>query len=61
MSMNNGRRDYRSEVKAGPPNRRTQFLTKIIMLGSILLVIAGVLAGIGVFIWYGCRIETANV
>ncbi len=60
MSTDNGRRDYRSEVKAGPPDRRLRILAKIMLLGTATLVAIGILAGAGLFIWYGCRIETAN-
>lgn len=55
-----GKRDYRSEVRAGPPPVKYRILKKLMILGTILLVLLGALACLGIFIWYGCRIEPEN-
>lgn len=59
-SEQSDRRDYRAEIKAGPPGRRYRFITKLVLAGTILAFSLAILAGVGVFIWYGCRIETGN-
>ncbi len=61
MSANNGqsggKRNYRSEIKSGPAPRRYRILAKMMLLGTVFLVLLGVLVAFGFFIWYGCRIE----
>lgn len=65
MSMDNEnwkarQRDYRAEVKAGPPPRVYRIIAKIMLLGTILLVLLCLLALAGLFVWYGCRIEPGS-
>ncbi len=57
MANEEERRDYRAEVKAGPPSRKYRIIAKVMLLGTVLLVLAAVLALAGFYIWYGCRIE----
>ncbi len=54
------KRDYRSEIKAGPPSLRYRVIRKVVWLSSLLLVVLAVLVAVGLFIWYGCRIEPAS-
>ncbi|MDR1519260.1 MAG: hypothetical protein LBU23_03825 [Planctomycetota bacterium] len=54
------RRNYRSEIKAGPPGPRFVIMAKVMLLATILLAVLAVLAGGGLFVWYWCRIETDN-
>ncbi|MCC8180557.1 MAG: hypothetical protein LIP23_06585 [Planctomycetes bacterium] len=54
------KRDYRSEVKAGPPSLKFKVIAKMMLLGTAVLVILAIAAAIGVFIWYGCRIEPVS-
>ncbi len=54
------KRNYRAEVKSGPPSLRYRMIAKIMLMGTILAVILAVLAAAGLFVWYGCRIEVES-
>ncbi|MDR1534437.1 MAG: hypothetical protein LBU64_04985 [Planctomycetota bacterium] len=54
------RRNYRSEIKAGPAGRGYLILAKVMFMASLLLVLLAILAGAGIFVWYWCRIEPDN-
>ena len=53
------RRNYRAEVKAGPAARNPKFKSaaKYMLVGTGLVVLVAILIGIGLFVWYGCRVE----
>ncbi len=57
MFSDDGKRDYRSEIKAGPPSRRYRWVARIMLMGTVLLVVLGLLVLAGFYVWYGCRIE----
>ena len=54
------RRNYRAEVKAGPPpgsDPRFKNILRKMLMGTALLVVLGGIVFTGIFIWYFCRIE----
>ena len=55
------RRNYRAEVKAGPPPPpRFKAVAKAMLVGSLFIVLIALLVFTGLFVWYGCRIEPEN-